>query len=591
MQTTLSLKQSTTSQVAITTMASSSNRLGRRKKKKRATTLDPTTESFRKSAAFHLSTTPSPPQTSDDKKLKSSKSNKRLAKSKSPSGGTRSSATPIQDKLNGGRKKKGKGKKGGARRRAGSDANTMGLKYQSPSSPISLKVNLSATKPKGKKKKFQSQTPQKDYIGDLNMDDDDPFGVKKKKKKKKSSVTPKVSLSTTIDGPLFSSDDELSGHDNTNQNGIKSSKKSKKASARAMSARYATNHDNISKSMTFDMEPNEAPTFTNSYSSSMKIKPMKLTNSMTIQKGSKALDSKMNGIRKEINSSFSEFQRSLNNKQEELLNDLESVYDDKRDELTEIESKLFNNAKKSKSSKTKEFEFDPNINLILNKPKILQQIKKYGYIQGIDTNANDDAINSQANAIFNARMSNKDSTVIIDDDYKDGDKMGDDLDSDDDEMDNGELSMAAKQKLILGEIQQKTMDKLDIVIQMEREEAIVVFATCEVVDCFKLSVVCICCVFLMTALQLVTNLIYNFDFDYNIFYTICSSNCMRDDPKSIKECLALQRLIFTLNYYSDLITTNNLNDQSIFIRFMENIYGNQFLNDYIHLVNDHIYNL
>jgi len=407
-----------------------SNRVNRRKKKKRATTLDPTSASFRESARFALSVSPSPKD--DKKKLKSKTKASRMAKSKSPSGYKSKKLSLKPSKEN-------KIEKNGKRR---SESTTI--------SPPSLKLGANSMGPpivNGKKnktkksKKFKSQTPGTDYVG-LSMDSDDPFGVKKKNK-----MIPKTSLSTTIPS-IFSSDDELNGDD-------------RGCNMRSKSARFSSKN----KTMTFsDDKKEDSPSF------SKKYKKMKLTNSKTINEGSKNLESSSKAVKTQINGGFDDFHKALNEQQsklfddletiydakkKELFDDLESIYDAKKKELVDIEQKLFQNAKKSKNAKSKEYEFDPNIKLILNKPKILQQIEKFGRVQGTDSDR------FQNDAINPISMHLNQNSVIIHDEMDD-----DEIDEDDDDE---ELSTAAKQKLILGEIQQKTMSKLDTVILMEKE--------------------------------------------------------------------------------------------------------------------------
>ena len=110
------------------------------------------------------------------------------------------------------RPKSAKGKKlrkKSARRRAVSDAPDI---IPSQLMPISVNGlnNIRIKKKHKKSKKYQSQTPVIKSNGSYNFENNhDPFGVNKKLKKKnklkikKSSMTPKVSLSTSVEGPIF----------------------------------------------------------------------------------------------------------------------------------------------------------------------------------------------------------------------------------------------------------------------------------------------------------------------------------------------------------------------------------------------------
>eukprot|EP01083_Nonionella_stella_P115526 342622_1 len=373
----------------------------RRRKKKRANTLDPTQDLHR------FSTTPSP-STPTEAKLKRKSGKNRMAKSKSPSG----YKPRLEDKI----KRKNKKRKG--RRRANSDIH---------GDPITLKVDIKDpididTKPKRpmsttirkkkKKKKYQSQTPVNDYVG-LMMDDDDPFNVRKPKRKtkskaKKQSMTPIVSLTSTIDDSVYSSRSD-------EEDAVDARERSRSQSAR----------------------------FSALKSSSSKICKVKLTNSRTITETTRVLQTVNAGIKKDINRGFHEFRRGLEDQQMQLMDDLESLYADKKEQMTHIEQKLFQNGKKSKNVKGEEFEFDPNITLVLNSSEIMQQIKTYGYIEGVKKNSNHVAS----------------SSVIIHSDDDDDDMKEDDQ----------VITMAMKQKEILGQIQNKTMEKLDMVILMEKE--------------------------------------------------------------------------------------------------------------------------
>ena len=64
------------------------------------------------------------------------------------------------------------------------------------------------------------------------------------------------------------------------------------------------------------------------------------------------------------------------------------------------------------------------------------------------------------------------------------------------------------------------------------------------------------------------------------------SNCS-NKPNIIDGCDGIKRLIAAITYYQKLNVVDNQNDQEIFRNFIMNVYGNNFLNDYNHLVHDH----
>jgi len=390
--------------------ASTNIRVNRRKKNKRSTTLDPS----QNLAAYKASSLSPCPL---GKRLKSKDKLGRMAKSRSPSG-----VKPKDIKTTKSRKK-------AQRRRATSDAPRIGV---SRSMLIELDGldrlgpiddNVRIKKKTKKSKKFQSQTPGTKQFGVYNIENnDDPFGQKKKLKKKgkskKGSMTPKVSLSTNVEATIFSSDDELNGHQQQTP--------------------CSNNKD----------KENEC----NNKGSSCNV--IKLTDSKSVTQASKHLNSTTSSIKKAINDNFEQFHQALDDQENKLLDDLELKYEDKKDELDDVEKSLYENAKKSKNVKPRIYEFDANINFVMNKPKILQQIERYGYIEGIG-----------GPEMRSNHSKNSESVIIHDTDSKQ--VMEQELD--DEDVSN---SMAFKQKLILGEIQQKTMKKLDVVILMEKEAKI-----------------------------------------------------------------------------------------------------------------------
>ena len=229
---------------------------------------------------------------------------------------------------------------------------------------------------------------------------------------KKQTMKPVTSLSATAKATSFGSDDDLNSQH----------------SSRPMSARYSSK-ENIS---TNSMQQN-------------------VSSSKCISTASKRLHSAKQSVAKQINGGFESFRNALDEQQNTLLTELESVYDKKKDALSKIEKKLYENTKRSKNAKSKEYDFDANVKLVMDKERILQQIKHYGYIEGAKR----------------SEHTSSDSVVFHED------NLSQIIEGGNDEVGEGEddlsHSMAVKQKAVLKEIQNKTMDKLDLVILMEKE--------------------------------------------------------------------------------------------------------------------------
>eukprot|EP01084_Bolivina_argentea_P098001 176160_1 len=62
-------------------------------------------------------------------------------------------------------------------------------------------------------------------------------------------------------------------------------------------------------------------------------------------------------------------------------------------------------------------------------------------------------------------------------------------------------------------------------------------------------------------------------------------NC--DDKDDYINCQAMQRLFASLLYYSKLDIISNKNHGELFDIFYNEIYGNQFIDDYVHFNNNH----
>eukprot|EP01084_Bolivina_argentea_P065070 118620_1 len=64
-----------------------------------------------------------------------------------------------------------------------------------------------------------------------------------------------------------------------------------------------------------------------------------------------------------------------------------------------------------------------------------------------------------------------------------------------------------------------------------------------------------------------------------------------DEKDNYIQCQAMQRLFAALAYYSKLNIVEKENDRELFDRFYNEIYDNQFINDYIHFNNNHTHQI
>ena len=73
---------------------------------------------------------------------------------------------------------------------------------------------------------------------------------------------------------------------------------------------------------------------------------------------------------------------------------------------------------------------------------------------------------------------------------------------------------------------------------------------------------------------------------------ICSSNGDEDIECLLGiKCLSIKRIIAALKYYQLFDIINNENDRDIFNDFINDIYGDDVINDYIRIINNHKYGL
>ena len=74
-------------------------------------------------------------------------------------------------------------------------------------------------------------------------------------------------------------------------------------------------------------------------------------------------------------------------------------------------------------------------------------------------------------------------------------------------------------------------------------------------------------------------------FDLSIFEQSLTS--MKSCSEKAEECIVTKRILTALLYYSRLDTTDNMNDRSIFINFMDTIYKHQVYDDKFHFIKFH----
>ena len=77
-----------------------------------------------------------------------------------------------------------------------------------------------------------------------------------------------------------------------------------------------------------------------------------------------------------------------------------------------------------------------------------------------------------------------------------------------------------------------------------------------------------------------------FKFDLSIFNEVTVS-LIKDRDHSYLKCVATQRLLVSLKYYSQLDIKNNQENHEIFCNFMDEIYQHQIHDDYHHFIRFH----
>ena len=79
----------------------------------------------------------------------------------------------------------------------------------------------------------------------------------------------------------------------------------------------------------------------------------------------------------------------------------------------------------------------------------------------------------------------------------------------------------------------------------------------------------------------------NFDIFKTEYDDFCHSKKSENTDNPMEGCICLKRLFIALKYYSLLNIIDNEIDGEVFINFVKEVYNNNLINDYIHLITDH----
>jgi len=355
--------------------------------------------------------------------LSPSRQNKhKIARSSTPKYRRSKTPDPEAAEQGGGRKKRKKGKRDSA-------------KHRVVASDIVLPLDSSFTKRANKK---CSQTPG----GTMDFDADSTFDFSQIAPAKKSKGRPKSTRRAPRAKQLPSSGTDLVRGDSMKS--IKGSKRGHRSSQSARISEYAP-------TIEYTLKHSKTERICGGKASP---KAVRLTNSKSITAASKSLTVAARAARRLITDSFNNFHDRLDGKQDLLMEKLGELHDDKKEDLSDAETKLFSNAKRSK--KAKEILFYPELldNVILDEEAILKLIDsdKFGYIEFVE---GADFGTEPAAAL---RTTSQPLSAIADA-----------IDSEPDEdSEEGDETPAMTQKKVLGGLQQKTMSSLDAVIEMER---------------------------------------------------------------------------------------------------------------------------
>jgi len=166
-------------------------------------------------------------------------------------------------------------------------------------------------------------------------------------------------------------------------------------------------------------------------------RPLKLTNSKSIASASKSLSDSARDARRRIGDAFSAFHDALDEQHGRLLEDLELLHEEKKQELESSERRL------KRAKRGKEISFQPQLSehVVLDEDANLKLIgsQQFGYIDFGE------------GAPRTAPRQRFDFGRITSNDWDEGDE-----------------TPAMRQKRVLAELQRKTMSSLDAVIEMEK---------------------------------------------------------------------------------------------------------------------------
>jgi len=79
----------------------------------------------------------------------------------------------------------------------------------------------------------------------------------------------------------------------------------------------------------------------------------------------------------------------------------------------------------------------------------------------------------------------------------------------------------------------------------------------------------------------------NFDIFKTEYDDFCHSKKSENTDNPMEDCICLKRLFIALKYYSLLNIIDNEIHREVFINFVKEVYNNNLINDYIHLITDH----
>lgn len=389
----------------------------------------------------------------------------------------------------------------------------------------SLKNQRSKTPVTKKRKKGKHHPANSDIVASLNMDACEPDMSRSKSLKKVRSTTPGVSMDMDRDdsidyaieeaskskakkstksakhkrpksargGPkngrnnisIPSSGTTLASHDSDSRNIRRGHVKRPQSARIVLKEKSHSQHAQHVNHISMGTMANMGNIRKMSKSSPM-TKSMKLSNSKSITNASKLLKESARSAKRQIGDAFNSYHDALDEQQDKLMDDLELLHEDKKEELGDAERNLFNNRSngssrkvRSKKSDPKDIEFDAALNVIIDVDAAVSLIKsrRFGYVDNGDGYLENEGIgNGASSGSLDIGMDPGDISVLapLDEDTKeqwnDEIVLIEEVDENPgrEAWDDGEQTPAMLQKQVLGDIQQRTMSVVDTVIEMER---------------------------------------------------------------------------------------------------------------------------